>query len=112
MEQIMNFLVPIILGMLASSGFWAYMERRTQKRALQTKLLVGIAHDRILESALRYITRRWITQDEYENLFNYLYEPYLELGGNGSVKRIMEEVNKLPIRKDKFLSETTGETIP
>lgn len=112
MEQLMNFLVPIILGMLASSGFWAFMERRTQKRALQTKLLIGLSHDRILESALKFITRRWITQDEYENLFVYLYEPYLELGGNGSVKRIMEEVNKLPIRKDKFLSEVTGETVP
>lgn len=112
MEHLMNFLVPIILGMLASSGFWAYMEKRTQKRALQIKMLVGITHNLILESALKYITRRWITQDEYENLYTYLYEPYLELGGNGSIKRLMEEVDKLPIRKDKFLDKLTGDTVP
>jgi len=28
----------------------------------------------------------------------YLYEPYEEMGGNGSARRVMEEVRKLPIR--------------
>lgn len=112
MDHLTGVLVPIIIGVLASSGFWAFMERRTQRRTLQIKMLVGITHNLILESALKYITRRWITQDEYENLYTYLYEPYLELGGNGSIKRLMEEVNKLPIRKDKMLDKLTGETVP
>ena len=38
-------------------------------------------------------------QDEYENLRVYLYEPYERMGGNGSAKRIMQEVDKLPIHK-------------
>lgn len=29
----------------------------------------------------------------------YLYEPYEKLGGNGSAKRVMQEVDKLPIHK-------------
>ena len=40
-----------------------------------------------------------VTQDEYENLRVYLYEPYEHMGGNGSAKRIMQEVDKLPIHK-------------
>ena len=40
-----------------------------------------------------------ITQEEYENLKVYLFEPYEKLGGNGSAKRIMQEVDKLPIHK-------------
>lgn len=40
-----------------------------------------------------------VTQDEYENLRVYLYEPYERMGGNGSAKRIMQEVDKLPIHK-------------
>lgn len=51
---------------------------------------------------MRYIDRGWITQDEYENLNTYLYEPYMKLGGNGSALRVMQEVNKLPIRNQGF----------
>lgn len=51
---------------------------------------------------MRYIDRGWITQDEYENLNTYLYEPYKKLGGNGSALRVMQEVNKLPIRNQGF----------
>ena len=39
------------------------------------------------------------TKDEYENLYEYLYKPYSALGGNGSAKKVMEEVNKLPIHE-------------
>lgn len=43
----------------------------------------------------------YITQDEYENLHDYLYEPYLELGGNGTAKKVMAEVERLPLHKNK-----------
>ena len=47
-----------------------------------------------------YVTRGYITQDEYENLNDYLYQPYEKMGGNGSAKRVMEEVRKLPIKRE------------
>lgn len=43
-----------------------------------------------------YINRGYITPDEYENLYDYLYKPYEKLGGNGSAKRLMNKVEKLP----------------
>ena len=43
--------------------------------------------------------RGYITQDEYENLRVYLYEPYEKMGGNGSARRVMLEVDKLPVHK-------------
>lgn len=55
--------------------------------------------DRIMYLGMSYIERGYITQDEYENLKVYLFEPYEKLGGNGSAKRIMQEVDKLPIHK-------------
>lgn len=79
---------------------------------MQTELLIGLAHDRLISLGMQYITRGWITQDEYENLSVYLYKPYEKLGGNGSVKRIMLEVDKLPIRKEKTFDKLTGDTIP
>lgn len=47
---------------------------------------------------MEYIERGWITQDEYENLHDYLYVPYKENDGNGSGDRVMAEVQKLPIK--------------
>ena len=58
---------------------------------------------RIPKKALDIIERGWITQDEYENLNDYLYKPYAKMGANGSAKRIMQEVDKLPIRKTKYI---------
>ena len=40
---------------------------------------------------MSYIDQGYVTQDEYENLRVYLYEPYERMGGNGSAKRIMQE---------------------
>jgi hypothetical protein len=65
----------------------------------ERKMLVGLAHDRIIHLGMVYVDRGYITQDEYENLNDYLYTPYEKMGGNGSAKRVMEEVRKLPIRK-------------
>lgn len=61
-------------------------------------MLLGLGHDRIMFLGLKYLDRGWITQDEYENLNDYLYAPYKKLGGNGSAQKIMAEVEKLPIR--------------
>ncbi len=110
-EFVYNTLIPIILTTIASSGFWMWLASKQSKKTMQSELLVGLAHDRLSTLSLIYITRGWITQDEYENINDYLYKPYLALGGNGSVKRLMLEIDKLPIRKDKFLDKL-GETIP
>lgn len=39
---------------------------------------------------------------DYENLYEYLYKPYEKLGGNGSAKRIMTEVDQLAIHKSTY----------
>ena len=52
-----------------------------------------------VSSIWAYVERGYITQDEYENLRVYLYEPYEKMGGNGSARRVMLEVDKLPVHK-------------
>lgn len=89
--------VTIICSVLASSGFWAYIQKKNESKDAKTQLLVGLAHDRIMQSGTYYLERGYITADEFENLYNYLYLPYKELGGNGSAERIIEEIKKMPI---------------
>ena len=94
-----QMLVTIVCATLASSGFWAYMTKRAEKKDVKTEMLIGLGHDRIMYLGMVYIERVYITSDEYENLYEYLYKPYEKMGGNGSAKRIMKEVEKLPIHK-------------
>ena len=94
---VLQTLVTIVCAVLASSGFWAWLQKKDDKKSLQSQMLIGLAHDRIVALGMSYIERGWITKDEYENLRDYLYEPYKALGGNGSAKRVMDGVNKLKI---------------
>jgi hypothetical protein len=83
---------------MASSGFWAIVQHFINKNDSSSKLLLGLAHDRIMWLGKSYLKRGYITVEEYENIVTYLYEPYLERGGNGSAKMIMDQVLKLEIR--------------
>lgn len=90
--------ITIFCSILASSGFWAFMQNRKDKKDVKTRMLIGLGHDRIIYLGMEYIKRGWISKDEYENLVVYLYEPYEAMGGNGSAKRIVDECKKLEIR--------------
>ena len=92
--------VPLAVAVLTSSGLWALVSKRADKNDAERSMLVGLAHDRIIHLGMAYLTRGYITQDEYENLNDYLYQPYEKMGGNGSAKRVMEEVRKLPIKRE------------
>lgn len=103
MNEVLQLLVVAVASFLASSGgFWVYLKTRVQERDKEdnatTKLLMGMARDRILSLGFMYLDRGWVTHDEYQNLKKYLVEPYCELGGNGTVGRLMTAVDLLPFR--------------
>lgn len=110
--ELLQILIPVIIALITSSGFWVFITSYKDRKSHQTELLIGLAHDRIVQLGMHYITRGWITQDEYENLNVYLYKPYEQLGGNGSAKRIMLEVDRLKIVKNKIMDKITGDTLP
>lgn len=99
MDLILQNIITIVCAVIASSGFWACITKYSDRKDVKTEMLIGLGHDRIVYLGMVYVERGYITQDEYENLYEYLYKPYEKMGGNGSAKRIMNEVNKLPIHK-------------
>ena len=101
MEVWQQIILTVFSSVLASSGLWAYITKRLEKKDVKTEMLVGLAHDRILFLGMHYVDRGFITQD----LHDYLYAPYEKLGGNGSAKRVMQEVDKLPIKKSTYEKE-------
>ena len=111
METWLQIVITILSSVLASSGLWAYLSKKIENKDVKTEMLVGLAHDRIMSLGMTYIERGYVTQDEYENLKVYLFEPYEKLGGNGSAKRIMQEVDKLPIHKFIQNKEADGNEV-
>lgn len=105
-----EFIITIVCSIFASSGLWTFIQKKTEKNDVRTQMLIGLGHDRITWLGLRYIERGWISYDEYENLYEYLYKPYEQLGGNGSAKRVMGAVDKLEIRKVPFPEPGSGQT--
>lgn len=100
-----EIIITVIGSVAASSGFWAWVQSRSNKKNTSTQMILGLGHDRIITLCEKYIDRGWISADEYDNLRNYLYEPYVKLGGNGTAKRLMEIVDKLPTKTFEYTAE-------
>ena len=98
MEPWMQIVLTVFSSVLASSGLWACITRKSENKDAQTEMLIGLGHDRITYLGLKYIDRGYIYQDEYENLKEYLFKPYSKMGGNGSAAKVMAEVDKLQIK--------------
>ena len=95
-------LITIIIAVVASGGFWSFLnsalESRRKKKSAETELLIGLAHDRIYDLSEKYIARGYVTTSEYDNLM-YLYRPYHKCGGNGTADKLIESVDKLPMKE-------------
>lgn len=99
----MTDLITIIVAVFASSGFWLFIQTvytsRKKKKSAEDRLLMGIGFSKISDLGMRYIERGWVTRQEFQDLEHYLFEPYKEMGGDGTADRIMEQVRKLPFKE-------------
>ena len=100
MGDLLEMVITVVCSVIASSGFWTFLSKRRDNNNAEAKMLLGLGHVKIIETCEKYIVRGYIRQDEYDSLYNYLYLPYKELGGNGTAERMINEVKKLPIRKE------------
>lgn len=97
----------IILAIFASAGFWKIIEvivvhfLTKPKVTPEIRLLRGIGQIEIVFFGMKFLERGYITTEEYDSLKNEIYGPYIEMGGNGLAKKMMEEIEKLPIKKDE-----------
>jgi hypothetical protein len=108
-ERILPYFVTMICGILASGGLWAFITRLMDKKSFTRQMLLGLSHDRLVHLCMRFIDRGWLTKEEFENAYKYLYLPYKKLGGNGTIDRLVEEMKKLPIRASTYYAERKGE---
>lgn len=99
-----NIIVPIIITIIGSSGFWTLITHlitsKKEKKSGERAMILGLGHDKIRYLCQKYIERGYITTDEFDNLYTYLYLPYKALGGNGTGEKLMNAVMKLPLKTE------------
>lgn len=91
------FVTALATFLAASGGFWVYLRKRSEEKDSGYKLLLGLAHYKIVELGVEYLDKGFVTKDEYDDLVRYFWDPYIDLGGNGSAERIMRLVQRLPL---------------
>lgn len=100
-------IIVAIIAALTSSGVSSIiiylMQRHDKKRdkeaendSAQSKMLLGLGHDKLLYLTDKYVKRGAITIKEKRNL-KFLVQPYFELGGNGDCEIGYDACSKLPI---------------
>ena len=100
-------IITAVISALTSSGFMSLiiylLQRRDKKKDLedanssaQTRMLIGLGHDRVISLTDRYVRRGSITLKEKRNL-EFLYAPYRDMGGNGDCKIGYDACQELPV---------------
>lgn len=100
-----DILLAIVVAVFGSTGLWtlinnlinAHIERKkaVQKNPMQDMVL-GLGYDRIVHVCNKYIDQGWIDQNTLRDINKYLYQPYIELGGNGTAEMLFDKVKELP----------------
>ena len=94
--------LAVILAVFASNGLWSflgdYLRQKYGKKTMVERLVLGMAHDRLHFLCQKFIEKGGLTSEEFDTLRS-IAEPYLEMGGNGSGKKLYEQASALPIEK-------------
>lgn len=87
---------PAVTALLGGSGIWAWLKTRTDRNDSEDKLLLQVARNQLVAQGRFYLDRGYITMDEYEE-YEFEYDIYSRLGGNGLARRVFKQVDELPI---------------
>ena len=92
--QTYTIALPLLLGYV----IWL-LKRQKRDRDANSKGTMLLLRVQLIEYHEKWTKRDYITKQGLEN-FLEMYQAYHELGGNGMVTHLLEEVRKLPIRND------------
>lgn len=95
-----ELIIAIVVAIFGSTGFWSWLQNRGRKKSAETRLLMGIAYSKIIDRCTEYINRGYVNTDEYHELEHYLFQPYKEMGGNGTAEKLFNDVSKLKLKDD------------
>lgn len=98
MKEVLLQTYTIALPLLLGYVIWL-LKRQKRDRDANSKGTMLLLRVQLIEYHEKWTKRDYITKHGLEN-FLEMYQAYHELGGNGMVTHLLEEVRKLPIRND------------
>lgn len=98
MKEVLLQTYTIALPLLLGYVIWL-LKRQKRDRDANSKGTMLLLRVQLIEYHEKWTKRDYITKHGLEN-FLEMYQAYYELGGNGMVTHLLEEVRKLPIRND------------
>lgn len=111
MSPEVQMVLTAVISALSSSGVMSlilyFVQRRDRRKeqeelnkSAQTRILLGLGHDKIIDLTDKFVRRGAITLKEKRNL-EFLANPYFEAGGNGDAKIGYDACQKLPVISDE-----------
>lgn len=88
--------IPSLMGAVAISIF-NYIKSKSSSNRLIKEGVLAILHNKIYTLGKQYIEQKYISLEDMKD-FEYLYDAYHNLGGNGTGTEIYERVKNLSIR--------------
>ena len=76
------------------------VQHRLKRSDVTRQALLALLHDRLYQACNFYLSRGWCGAEDKRNL-EYMYEPYVKLGGNGTCKCMYDQCQKLSITEKK-----------
>ena len=92
-NTIISYIIPLILGYLI-----CLMKSYREREKMQQEALKCLLRSNITSKYYVYTELKEIPLYEKENI-NYMYEQYIKMKGNSYVGGLVEEINRLQIKK-------------
>lgn len=107
--EIILVLITAAASILSSTGVWTYLQSRNNRNGAEIRLLKGVSHTLLIRQCMVYVRRGAISNAEFIELSRMLYEPYKDVGGNGSAERAFDMIRNLPISNSSMLDDLEQE---
>ena len=66
-----QLILSIVTAAFASTGFWSLImyliQKRDKHKDAMTRLMIGLAHERIMTLGDKYVKQGCITEDDYDD---------------------------------------------
>ena len=97
---IIRWLVPFILGTIATSIIGIIKKDRSKDKAIENAVQ-ALLRNELIRRYREYKTKGEMTILDKENI-EHMFEEYKNLGGNGTVKELMDELLEVPTKVVKI----------
>jgi hypothetical protein len=89
-------IITILTGILGSTGFWVLVQNQRDKKSKERVAIMAMLFMAVKMSCKSCLRRGWATTEEIEDIEKYMFEPYKEMGGNGTAEMLMKKIQNLP----------------